>query len=67
MLHITIIKHIKIIWFKFYKDRFKQRLERSEKMLAALLSGIANLFANSVSTACYFVAFDEPEADKELL
>lgn len=36
-------------------------------MLASLLSGIANLFANSVSTACYFFCFDEPEADEEML
>ena len=36
-------------------------------MLASLLSGIANLFANSVSSACFFFAFDEPEADRELL
>ena len=36
-------------------------------MLAALLSGIANLFANSVSSACFFFCYDEPKADKELL
>ena len=36
-------------------------------MLASLLSGIANIFANSVSSACFFVVFDEPEADEELL
>ena len=36
-------------------------------MLANLLAGIANLIANSVSSACFFVAFDEPEADKDLL
>ncbi len=36
-------------------------------MLAGLLSGIANLFANSVSTACFWILFDEPEADEEML
>lgn len=36
-------------------------------MFAALLNGIANLFANSVSTACYWFFYDEPEADEELL
>ena len=49
-------------------NRFKQEKKKGvKKMLASLLSGIANLFANSVSTACYFVVFDEPEADRELL
>lgn len=32
-----------------------------------MLAGIANLFANSVSSACFFFAFDEPVADKDLL
>lgn len=36
-------------------------------MLYSLLSGIANLFANSVSSACIWVFLDEPEADEELL
>ena len=36
-------------------------------MLASLLSGIANLFANSVSSACFFFCYDEPQADEELL
>ena len=36
-------------------------------MLAGLLSGIANLFANSVSSACIWLCLDEPEADKDLL
>lgn len=35
--------------------------------LADILSGIANLFAKSVSSACYFVFFDEPTVDSELL
>ncbi len=35
--------------------------------LVDILSGIANLFANSVSSACYFVFFDEPVVDKDLL
>lgn len=36
-------------------------------MLASLLNGIANIFANSVSSACFWFYFDEPEADEELL
>lgn len=32
-----------------------------------ILSGIAGLFANSISSACLFWAFDEPTVDKELL
>ena len=36
-------------------------------MLANLLSGIASIFANSVSTACYWAFFDEPQADEEML
>lgn len=36
-------------------------------MLASLLNGIANLFANSVSSACIWFVFDEPVADEEML
>ena len=36
-------------------------------MFANLLAGIANLFANSVSSACIWAMFDEPEASDELL
>lgn len=36
-------------------------------MLATILGGIANLFANSVSSACIWFMLDEPEADKEML
>ena len=36
-------------------------------MFANLLAGIANLFANSVSSACFWFMFDEPEAEEELL
>ena len=36
-------------------------------MLANILAGIANLFANSVSSACILLFFDEPEVDKDLL
>lgn len=32
-----------------------------------LLAGIANLFANAVSSACWWFAFDEPTVDKDLL
>ena len=35
--------------------------------LVDILSGIANLFANSVSSACIGFWFDEPVADKDLL
>lgn len=35
--------------------------------LVDMLSGIANFFANSVSTACWLFVFDEPKADKDLL
>jgi len=35
--------------------------------LADILSGIANLFAKSVSSACLLWFYDEPEVDKELL
>ena len=35
--------------------------------LANILSGIAGLFANSISSACLFWAFDEPSVDKDLL
>ncbi len=36
-------------------------------MLAGILAGIANLFANSASSACCWFCFDEPTADDELL
>lgn len=36
-------------------------------MLANILAGIANLFANSVSSACIGFWFDEPIVDKDLL
>ena len=32
-----------------------------------ILAGIANLFAKSVSSACWFFMWDEPEVDKDLL
>ena len=35
--------------------------------LANILSGIAGLFANSISSACIFFFFDEPTVDKDLL
>ena len=35
--------------------------------LSNMLSGIANFFAKSVSSACFWFAFDEPQIDKELL
>lgn len=35
--------------------------------LADILSGIANLFSKSVSSACLLAFFDEPEVDSELL
>lgn len=35
--------------------------------LADILSGIANLFAKSVSSACTLVFFDEPTVDQDLL
>lgn len=35
--------------------------------LADILSGIANLFAKSVSSACVCLVFDEPKADLEIL
>lgn len=35
--------------------------------LVNMLSGIANLFAKSVSSACWWFAFDEPTVDKDLL
>ena len=35
--------------------------------LADILAGIANLFAKSVSSACWMFAWDEPVADKEIL
>ena len=35
--------------------------------LSNMLSGIANFFAKSVSTACWFFFWDEPQSDKDLL
>ena len=35
--------------------------------LADILSGIANLFAKSVSSACVFFFFDEPTVDEDLM
>ena len=35
--------------------------------LVDMLSGIANFFAKSVSTACWLFVFDEPQANKDLL
>lgn len=35
--------------------------------LVDMLSGIANFFAKSVSSACWFYFLDEPQADKDLL
>ncbi len=35
--------------------------------LADILSGIANLFAKSVSSACWYFFFDEPTADEDIL
>lgn len=35
--------------------------------LANVLTGIASFFANSISSACLFWAFDEPSVDKDLL
>ena len=35
--------------------------------LVNMLSGIANLFAKSVSAACFWFTFDEPTVDKDLL
>lgn len=35
--------------------------------LSNMLSGIANFFAKSVSSACFMFFLDEPNVDKELL
>ena len=35
--------------------------------LSNMLSGIANFFAKSVSTACWLFYLDEPKVDKDLL
>lgn len=35
--------------------------------LADILAGIGNLFAKSVSSACFFFMYDEPTVDKDLL
>jgi len=36
-------------------------------VLANILSGVANLFAKSVSSACWFYFWDEPKADFEIM
>lgn len=36
-------------------------------MFTNILAGIANLFANSVSSACFLIFYDEPQVDKDLL
>ena len=35
--------------------------------LADILAGIANIFAKSVSSACMWFMWDEPEADLDIL
>lgn len=35
--------------------------------LADILAGIANVFAKSVSSACFWFCWDEPTVDKEIL
>ena len=35
--------------------------------LSNILSGIANFFAKSVSSACFMFFLDEPKVDKDLL
>ncbi len=35
--------------------------------LTDILSGIANLFSRSISSACIFFFYDEPTVDKDLL
>lgn len=35
--------------------------------LVDMLSGIANFFAKSVSSACWLYFLDEPQVDKDLL
>lgn len=35
--------------------------------LADILAGIGNLFAKSVSSACWWFSFDEPTVDKDIL
>ena len=35
--------------------------------LVDMLSGIANFFAKSVSSACFWYVFDGPQANKDLL
>lgn len=32
-----------------------------------MLSGIANLFSRSISSACILIFYDEPEVDRDLL
>lgn len=36
-------------------------------MFTNIMCGIANLFANAISTACFMFFFDEPVVDKDLL
>lgn len=58
---------MKKIWFKLLY-RFKQMSKKGVLFVFTnILAGIANLFANSVSSACIFMFFDEPKADKDLL
>ncbi len=35
--------------------------------LADILAGIANIFAKSISSACMWFMWDEPEADLDIL
>ena len=35
--------------------------------LANILSGVANIFAKSVSSACFFFFLDEPTADLDIM
>ena len=35
--------------------------------LADILSGIANMFAKSISSACIYFFFDEPTVDEDLM
>ncbi len=58
---------MKKIWFKL-SYKFKQKRKKGVLFVFTnILAGIANLFANSVSSACIFMFFDEPKADKDLL
>ena len=58
---------MKKIWFKLLY-RFKQMSKKGVLFVFTnILAGIANLFANSVSSACFLIFYDEPQADKDLL